>query len=240
MKRDHFEIEALIALEALDGLDPAGEEALARERADHGAECEECGRFQEAYKETAGRLAFALDPVPVREGSEERVVRVATAPESRARAQTAGGRKARGLVAAAVAAVLVLAGAALGYLVKEPGSPASTQALESLLAERGARVVRLSGSGNGNVAIAYRPGDPQAFLIGTGLSSPPAGKTYELWRIRGKRALASGCFRPSGDGPLLATIPAPAAADTIAVTVEPGCAKQPSSAPVLSARLGEA
>ena len=233
MKRDHSDIEALFAVRALGGLDAAGEESIARERADHGQDCDECYRLQDTYAETAGALAFALDPVPLREGLEDAVLRRATAAERGAKQPLRSGGVARGLVAAAVAALLLVGGAA-GYLLGGSGSSTDAQALQPLLAERGARVDRLGGSGEGNLAIAYRPGGEKAFLIGTDLSSPPDGKTYELWRIRGKKPIASGCFAPQGGGSLLMSVPSPASADVVAVTIEPTCGSAPTQTPVFS------
>ena len=74
MTRDHSLIEELMAIDALGGLDGDDRATLERERAGHGADCAECLRLERAFTETAGRLAFALDPEPVDEGMVERIL----------------------------------------------------------------------------------------------------------------------------------------------------------------------
>jgi anti-sigma-K factor RskA len=78
MMVEHEHIEELIAARALGGLDPDGERTLARERESHGKRCPECLRLELEYSEVAWGLAFALDPVPLREGFEDELVAAAT------------------------------------------------------------------------------------------------------------------------------------------------------------------
>ena len=93
--KGHESIEELLAAEALDALDADDAEALSGLVAEHGPECAECRRLRRAYGDVAGRLAFALDPTPVREGMAEGVLR----------AERPG--RVRGLRAALVGAVLM-------------------------------------------------------------------------------------------------------------------------------------
>ena len=73
MTRDHTTIEELLAVQALGGLDGDDVQTLAAERASHG-DCEECARLEAEFSETAGRLAFSLEPVPVDDAMADRIL----------------------------------------------------------------------------------------------------------------------------------------------------------------------
>lgn len=253
---DHARIEELLAARALGGLEPEDEEALARERAAHGPACEECARLERGFAEAAGALAFALDPVPVRERLEDEVVARAAArrpprggagagpepdraerrgPEPRRLDRRSfGGRRpeplarplVRRLAALGAAAALVAAGWVLRDLTRPP-----------VQAGGAFTVVRFEGAGEGVLAVTFRPGEP-AYLLGAGLPAPPEGKRYELWLVRDGRPTSAGCFAPvegAVEVRLSADVPS---ADLLAVTVEPAaCPDAPTSEPILTAPL---
>jgi anti-sigma-K factor RskA len=214
MNRDHTVIEELLAIRALGGLDGEDVQVLERELASHG-DCAECRGLAAEYSETAGRLAFALEPAAV----STRAADVIAAPSRRA-------RRWRGLaVAAAVLVLMIVAVAALA-----PRSvgvhPTSQQT-----------VVHFTG-GAGELAMAYVPGQPGAVLVGTGFEDPGSDEVYEIWMITGQTPTSGGCVRPH-DGVIAATVDGDVSgADLMAVTVEPAsCPSQPTSAPVLTAPL---
>jgi anti-sigma-K factor RskA len=78
----------------------------------------------------------------------------------------------------------------------------------------------------------------RVILLARNMPSVPADRTCQIWVIKGDVPKPSGLFQP--DANMTATpITNPIKnADTIAVTVEPaGGSKQPTSDPVLSAKL---
>jgi hypothetical protein len=247
--RDHAAIEELIATQALGGLERPEQSALAAERSTHGEGCEECLRLENAYAEVAGRLAFALEPTEIREGLEDELVaRARSAPEqatlraarpddARSVGAARAGRAVSRIVAAAVTALLLFAAGAAGYLLAPRGDTLTEEAA-AYLAEPATQVVHMTDANVGNVTIAYQPGRPESFLLGSSLQAAPSGKTYELWMIRGTTPVPGGCFSPT-DGGLVKRIDAdPSGAQEMAVTVEPEqCSKAPTSKPILSAPL---
>jgi anti-sigma-K factor RskA len=231
--RDHERIEELMAVRALGGLDGDDDEALRREMAEHGDDCAECRRLESEFDEVAGRLAFAPDPVPVRDGFEDEVVAAATqargrpAPPSRERLERPG-RRLRPLAAVAASIVLFAAGLGIGTLVngREAVPP-------------GARVVAFQGEGRGSLSLAYRPGEDGVYLLGSGLESPPEGRVYEVWLFRDGTPVPAACFRPSSDGSVFEFVDAGlGTTDLMAVTVEPSaCPSAPTTQPILTAEI---
>jgi hypothetical protein len=237
--RDHERIEELIAVRALGGLDGGDDLRLREERAGHGPDCSECRRLEAEYAEVAGRLGFALDPVPLPVGFEDSVVASATAERRRLVAVDGAPRARRGarpgprginlrpLVAIAASIVLFAAGLGLGGLLAG-GDPVPDDA----------RVVAFEGE-RGSLAVAYEPGKPGLYLLGSGLATPPQGRVYEIWLIEGDRPVPARCFRPAPDGSVFAFVDAElGSADTMAVTLEPAaCSERPTSAPILTAEI---
>lgn len=234
--RDHERIEELMAVRALGGLEPPDEETLRREMADHGPECAECRRLEAELDEVAGRLAFALDPVPVRDGFEDEVVtravrerpdlRSGDEPASRARARV--GRGFRPLVAIAASLVLFAAGWGVGALSSDnEGVPPH------------ARVVAFQGEGGGSLSVAYRPGEAGVYLLGSGLETPPDGDVYAVWLFQDGTPVPATCFVPSADGSVFEFVDAGlGTTDAMAVTVEPSsCPSAPTTAPILMAQI---
>lgn len=237
--RDHDRIEELMAVHALGGLDPEDEDALRREMAEHGDACPECRRLESEFGEVAGRLAFALDPVPVSEGLEDRLVAAATAQPVplRARAGVArrsgpserAGRRLRPLVATAAAVVIFAAGLVAGVVASGGGDAVPS----------GSRVVAFLGEGDGSLSVAYRRGHDGVYLLGSGLREPPAGRVYEVWMFQDGTPIPATCFRPSGDGSVFAFVDAGlGSTDSMAVTLEPAsCPSAPTTSPILTAQI---
>jgi hypothetical protein len=245
--REHARIEELIAIRSLGGLDPQDQASLTEEMASHGPDCAECLRLEADYAEVAGGLALALDPVAVRsELLEETVARLhgASDVEDRAvdgraveggAADEPGGRRSRGsflrpLVAVAAALVLFVGGWAIG---------AATSGDDGTTALEDPTVVAFQGDAEGSLAVAYTPGESGAYLLGSGLSTPPAGSVYQAWMISGEVPTPGPCFVPSSDGSLFTFVDGElAGADVMAVTVEPAaCSTMPTTTPVFVAEI---
>jgi len=234
--RDHTAIEELLAIRSLGGLDGDDVALLETELASHG-DCEECRRLEREYEETAGHLAFALDPTPVDMGQADEILRRATHPATQDKppSPTAPGidelgerrtRRARvwpALVAAAVAIILAVSAVVLFGPDRRTGVQAST----------GQQVVGFTGDA-GELAMAYRPGEPGALLLGSGFADPGADKVYAIWMLQGTTPVSGGCVRPH-DGSIVVFVDADlTGTDQMAVTVEPAsCPSAPTTTPVM-------
>jgi anti-sigma-K factor RskA len=232
MTRDHELIDELLAARALDGLEEDDAALLARELAGHGA-CDECRRLETHHAEVAAMLALALDPRPVREEMIDRILGASTMPPATpaaapdriaARGETHVGRwQAAFGVAAAVALVLAF------VLATRPGADPVV---------RGATMVTFEGA-DGELALAYTPGERGVVVWGTGLPDPGAGRLYELWLIEDGEPARGACLAPSG-GAVAAYVDADlSSTDLMAVTVESAaCPDAPTDDPLYTAELG--
>ena len=185
MTRDHTVIEELLAIRSLGGLDGDDVALLETELASHG-DCEECRRLEREYDETAGHLAFALDPAPVDMGQADEILHRATHPATQDVAPAPvtgpvdelGARRVRrrswpALVAAAAAIILAVSAVVLFGPERSTDVQASTEQ----------QVVGFTGDA-GELAMAYRPGEPGALLVGTGFADPGADKVYAIWMLQ--------------------------------------------------------
>ncbi len=240
MNRDHTVIEELLAVRSLGGLDGDDAERLERDLAAHG-DCAECLELEAGYEETAGRLAFALDPMPVGADQADAILQRATHPvtqdvapgpltlpadELEAR-RTRRSRSWSTIAAAAAAIVLVVAAVAVLGPFHAIGVHATANQT----------VVHFTGKG-GELAMAYEPGKPGALFLGSEFSDPGTGKVFEIWMIRGTTPVSGGCVRPH-DGSIVSYVNADLnGVDLMAVTVEDGsCPSQPTTTPFLSVPL---
>lgn len=238
MIRDHAEIDELLAIRALGGLDDADGARLERELAAHG-DCEECRRLEAEHNEVAGMLALSLDPKPVDEGMADRIVAQGQRPASReeqgpdriviassvdelsSRRDARLGRwQAAFGIAAAIALILAFVLATRPGGVEVPGT---------IVAFQGER---------GELAMAYTPGERGALVWGAGLPDPGGGKTYELWMIEGGNPVRGACLAPT-DGAVAAYLDADlSSAELMAVTVEStDCPSAPTTHPIFTAEL---
>lgn len=231
--RDHQAIEELLSASVLGALEPEEQAALEQEMAAHGPQCSECLELRRDYGEVAGRLAFALEPAPVRPGLEDETVRMAQGDRASEVEQIPArhelSRVWRGLAAVAAAFVLF----AGGWLARDlgGGDDGATVALPS-------RVVSFQGTG-GNLSVAFEPGTPGVYLLGSDLAAPPSGTVYEVWMIQGETPVRGVCFRPSPSGSLFTFLDADlGTTQAMAVTVEPSsCSSAPTSDPILTADI---
>jgi hypothetical protein len=224
MMRDHTVIEELLAIRALAGLDDDDAATLERELASHG-DCEECLRLRDGFEETAGRLAFALEPQPVDPAIVDRIL----AEDRRGGdgIHAPGGLPARragrwrGMLAVAASFLVLVAGVAV--------IRANSGGVVVVAAQR---FLTLEGSA-GDLALAYTPGQRGIVVWGRGLPDPGTGNVYELWAITGGTPASRGCLRPSGGGLAAFIDGAVGDAEVMAVTVErESCPDAPTSDPV--------
>jgi len=225
--KDHTRIEELLALDALDALDGGDVDELRRELGDHAPACAECAALRAEFAETAGLLAFSLEPEPVRPITPAPALSVVTGDEP------APGRRRWPilLAAAAVAAALVIGGIVGANLADRSG----TSDLAGLLAEPGTRILRFDGS-SGAVAMAVSADGSRSYLVGRDLAAPPTDKVYEVWSITGTTPTSIACITPT-DGSIDETLQTSlAGADVVAVTVEDAsCPSAPTTDPILTA-----
>jgi hypothetical protein len=229
MIRPHDELEPLIAVNALDGLDPADLDRMSQLMDEHGPDCLECRRLTAEYREVAGAIALVVDPVPMPAGAEEALMLAATGGGRSASrpvlARRRIGRVRRWVAAAAVAAAIAVLGGVIGYNL----APAPA----------GIRTLTLSGNVPGQITLVYQPGHKEARLVGAGLKDPGAGKVYELWYQPSPNAkmVPAGLFTPSNGSVQGAPVSVGPSFDLVAVTVEPGPngSPQPTSQPIWSA-----
>ena len=98
------------------------------------------------------------------------------------------------------------------------------------------RVIALAAQKNApadarGALVIPRSGDPYVVLE---LSSPPAGKTWEAWVIKGQRPIAAGLSGSGGVFTIVLSAPV-GAGDVVAVTLEPAAGSSaPTSDPVLA------
>jgi hypothetical protein len=234
---DHERIEELLAVRALDGLEPVELEELQTVRAEHG-ECERCAGIELGFEEVAGRLAFALPPVRLAAGGADAVLAMARATEPPTavptdeltiRRERKGGRGWRALVAVAAALLLV---AVAGTVVTRTAADVDVQAAW------GQQVVTFDGVDGAELAMAYTPGEPGVLFWGQDLADPGQDKVYEIWMIDDGTPIKGGCVSPR-DGTVVAWVDANVGTtEMMAVTVEPAsCPEAPTSDPVLTADL---
>lgn len=246
--RDHTEIEELLALEALGGLEPADRARLDALLAEHGPDCARCADLRQEFADTAAMLGTGLEPTQVSGTLEERTV--AAVLEGASDSGTSGGdgppggdggpsaiapthRRRNALIAIAAAIALVAVGALGGYLAA-PRSP-----VEAFLSQN-VRIVPFSPSDGtgGTMTLAVAPDGTNGYVFGSGLDAPPAGKTYELWTITGDAPTSLGCVVPSNGQIVLPVAGAFSTADVAAMTVESNaCPGAPTTSPVMVATL---
>lgn len=256
MNRDltpgHDRVEELIVADVLGGLDMADRGELEATLTEHGPDCEECARLLAEYTEAAAGLALALDPAPLSADAEDRLIGAARAnandgPALRLVALTGeardGGtgaaspavvsRTRRWLAAAAVAACFAVGGALFGYSLA-PRAPGGTSSFLAFVAQPNTRVAAFPSAGQAALAVAYRPGQRQAWIVGSSLQKPSGGRTYELWYQTDPQGpmRRAGLFQPV-HGDVVARVAIGPDVQALAVSIEPpGGSDAPTTTPV--------
>jgi Anti-sigma-K factor rskA, C-terminal len=234
--RPHDEIEELIVADTLDGLEPADRERLFRKMADHGPDCPDCARLLAEYGEVAGWLALALEPTPLSEGAEDRLLQAALA--ERQPVASAVGRWRRWVAAASVAAALAVVAGAVGWTIAPRGQGDQSEFL-AFVARPGVRVATLASATGRTLAVAFRSGGTEAWVVGTSVPDPVGNHVYELWYrpAVGAKMQPAGTFVPL-DGTVVSKVKVGGSFDTLAVSVEPpGGSAQPTTTPIYLASV---
>ena len=225
--RDELAAYALGALEEREALELQG----------HLGDCESC-RAQLRWLQTAvdllPRSVEQLEP-PAR---LRRRLTATVRAEARTGGRAAiGGGESRRLrewgawllrpATAVAAGALIVAGAAAGYLLHEPG-PSSSVVTARPLPAAPARL-----------AATLERQDGSAILTMSHLPALPPNDVYEAWVQRDGTLAPSGLFVPRRDRTADAAVPGPLDdADAVLVTREPrGGSQQPTSPPLLRADL---
>jgi len=230
--RSHERLEELIAADALGGLDDADHRELVAEMADHGPDCPDCARLVAEYGEVAALLAVSLDPVPVSAEAEDRLRDAARATETPV-PEPEGARRPRWLALVAAAAIVAVVAGAIGYVLA-PRPNSNQQAFAEFVADPATRLVPLQGAPGQRLAVAIRPGETAAWIVGTNLPDPTGNQVYELWfRESGTQQMRPGGTFVPDRGAVLSPATVGQDVDLLAVTVEPaGGSDAPTSDPI--------
>ena len=234
--RSHERLEELIAADALGGLDDAGRREMVAEMADHGPDCPDCALLVAEYGEVAALLAVSLDPAAMSAGAEDRLREAARATEPSApeqESEVGPARRPRWLALVAAAAVVAVIAGAVGYsLAPRPSS--NQEAFATFVADPATRLVPLQGAPGQRLAVAVRPGDAAAWVVGTNLPDPTGDQVYELWfREAGTQQMHPGGTFVPDHGAVLSPATVGQDVDLLAVTVEPaGGSDAPTSDPI--------
>ncbi|MGH2806900.1 MAG: anti-sigma factor [Actinomycetota bacterium] len=236
---DHDELRSLIPAYALGAV---AEDEVGMIR-DHILSCEECMAEADRLSEATGSLALAVEPVALSDGFADRVVALARpdAEEEPGPLRLVPSRWQRW--SALVAAVATGAALVLGVLYLNARNDLASE--RELV--RAAQVLRAPGgltlTGEDVVAKAATVDDGSLFAA-TGLDTAPAGKTYELWLMRGPgcpsttapdcEVISAGTFEPSDGVAVLELDHFADDWDHAAVTVERdgGAEDGPTTAPI--------
>jgi len=219
-----IEIHTLSGAYALDALTEIERAGFAR----HIAECEACAIEVAEFQETAARLSAAAHEAP-----PPRLREAVLAEVSRTRQVTVGrteraappevARWRRRTAAAVAAGLIALAGMGTVWVVQERRVGAAEQQAANLAAVMAAgdaqlRTVAVPGGGTLTVAVSKRLND--GFAVMSGLPTPPPGKVYQLWLIRGNEPTSAGVMA-AGQTSGRAELSHVDNADSLGVTVEP-------------------
>ena len=219
---------------ALGALDEAERATVAA----HLETCDQCKRdlaqFEDALYEAAAVGAVRAEPprdLRARIVLRHRSARVARESDWGARARAWLARPVPLALPLALALLLVVSLVAVGTARRETDTYA-----RALAGVADGRVVALAAQKNApadarGALVIPRSGDPYVVLE---LSSPPAGKTWEAWVIKGQRPIAAGLSGSGGVFTIVLSAPV-GAGDVVAVTLEPSAGSTaPTSDPVLA------
>lgn len=144
------------------------------------------------------------------------------------------------LVAAAAAVLLFVGGAVVGGALAPRPSVEQQQAaaLAQINSAPDAQRASADIANGGRATLVWSASLGTSALLVDGLSALPPNKTYELWYIRGAKAVSAGTFNASDDATSWRVLEGTMhAGDTVGVTVEPaGGSKAPTTKPVVAIR----
>jgi len=213
----HDDCRELLALQALDALDPDDRPAVAS----HVAACSRCARELDVLRETAGSLALLTPPHAPPSDAVARLFAAIDARDARP------ARPARRRLPLAVAAGIVVVMAAsewrlLGQLANARRQLASMREVGRFVTSPNVSIVPLwgpDGAHGWHAKVAYDRSTGRFVFLSSRLPSPPAGKGYRLWVIS-ERISPAGTV--SAEAPVgVLPVPRRGEAFFLAVSIEP-------------------
>ena len=228
----HERIEELLAADALDGLDGQGTRELELLLENHDPACPECARIRAAYADVAASIGMSLDPLPVDDAAEERLIAAARAGSPRTVVPLRGRRRAwRALAVAVGAAACLLVAGVVGYSIRPSGGQ---QMVDAFTREGNFHTATMS-RGSTKLTVYYRPGEQAALVSGTGFADAPAGHVYEVWyRPAGSSQMTPACTFTPANGSIVAPAVVEPGFTAVAVSIEPGYESAPTGPVVLT------
>ncbi|MBI2204683.1 MAG: anti-sigma factor [Candidatus Rokubacteria bacterium] len=256
-RHEHDEFDELVAVYAVGALD--GDD-LVRFEAHLAVGCPACEAALREADEALARLAVdrprAIPPAHVKEALVARLAATAPHPRPATRRWLPW---AAGVAAAMLVAALLGAGFTATYYEQRLGIAArETAALRNrmaaqdkalreelrlyagaveLLRDPRTQVVALHGTGPNPEAIGRVVWNEAAGgqLFVANLPAPPAGKTYELWKITGATPVAAGVFTTDSAGKAIHEVGPAGKVDVFAVTLEPAGGVPAPTGPIVLA-----
>ncbi|UGT44954.1 anti-sigma factor [Nocardia yamanashiensis] len=144
--------------------------------------------------------------------------------------------RALGLAAAALVAILALAGVAVINAARQPDS--TTITAQQVLTHGDARSAATPVTGGGTASLVFSPELDAAVVTFDAVPTAPQGQTYQLWLIpEGGQPRSAGVLPalPTARTPLLVPLDS---ARTLALSVEPdGGSAQPTTTPIAAVTL---
>lgn len=219
----------------------------------HMAQCPECAAEVRELREVGAVMAQAVakrPPASLKDAVDARI-RVtrqdppladpqAAQPQAAVPAQR--GRTQRRRAAWAIAAVLALVVAGLGWRVVDQQNQisalnAKSTQISQLLAAPDASASRVPVTGGGTALVVESRSRNEVAVSFTGVAAAPAGKTYQLWLMTATGAARSvGLMESTPDHPLL--VEGLAGETAVGMTIEPsGGSVKPTTVPVMVAAL---
>jgi anti-sigma-K factor RskA len=219
----------------------------------HMAQCPECAAEVRELREVGAVMADAVatrPPASLKEAVDARI-RVtrqdppltdpqAQEPQAAVPAQRGSAQRRR--AAWAIAAVLALVVAGLGWRVVDQQNQinalnAQSTQISQLLAAPDASAARVPVSGGGTALVVDSRSRNEVAVSFTGVASAPSGKTYQLWLMTATGAARSvGLMESTPNHPLL--VEGLAGETAVGMTIEPsGGSGKPTTVPVMVAAL---
>ena len=221
------EVHQLTAAYALDALDELEE----REYEEHLRSCPRCRAELSELTEAAAALAYGVEAPAPPAGLRSRILEQAR----RERSDVVPLRRLRLALATSAAAAAAAAALAIGFAVHNNSlsdSLEDARALNAVFADPSARSVTVTGA-DGRVVVTP---SGRAALVVT-LERAPAGKTYEIWVVRGNRPAPAGLFDAEGGRDAVAlTERVPRGAQVLVTLERDGGVDVPTAPPLLRAR----